>query len=56
MEAETWESTRAVTGGTGRYLGATGAIVQRQIGRNTIVVDGFVAPNFRYEANLLLPG
>lgn len=46
---------RAVTGGTGRYLGAKGAITQRQIGTNTIVVDDFSGPNLRFEADLLLP-
>lgn len=53
--SDTWQTVRAVTGGTGRYLGATGAITQRQIGTNTIVVDDFSGPNFRFEADLLLP-
>lgn len=53
--AERWTSTRAITGGTGAYLGATGAITQSQIGRNTTVIDDLAGPNFQFTADMVLP-
>lgn len=55
MSEEGWEVTRAVTGGTGRYLGATGSITQHQVGTNTITIGDFPSPNFHYAGELFLP-
>ena len=49
---------RAVTGGTGQYLGATGEVRQTNKGFNTTVFadgSGDNAPNFGFELDLLLP-
>lgn len=50
---------RAVIGGTGRYIGATGQVVQNGNGTNTTVLRGVPddpnAPNFRFDFTLLLP-
>lgn len=49
---------RAVTGGTGAYLAAHGAVTQANHGVNTTVLaDGLgdPAPNFRFTFDLLLP-
>lgn len=50
-------STRAVTGGTGEWLGATGAVRQVPRGVNTTALYGTPdpAPNFTFEFDLLLP-
>lgn len=50
--------TRPIVGGTGRYLGATGSLVQEDRGANTTVLDdgtGDNAFNFAYTVDLLLP-
>ena len=50
-------STRAVTGGTGEWFGATGAVRQRGRGANTTVLYGSTdpAPNFTFEFDVLVP-
>lgn len=48
---------RSVIGGTGRFLGATGAVLQRGNGENTTTLRGIgeKAPNFRFVFSLLIP-
>lgn len=49
---------RAVTGGTGLYIGSTGEVRQTNKGFNTTVFadgSGDNAPNFGFELDLLLP-
>ncbi len=48
---------RSVIGGTGRFLGATGVVVQNGNGRNTTTLRGIgeKAPNFRFVFTLLVP-
>lgn len=48
---------RAVTGGTGRYMGALGQVTQTNNGFNTTVFHGTpdAAPNFIFEFDLLVP-
>lgn len=48
---------RSVIGGTGRYAGATGVVLQHGNGRNTTTLKGIgeKAPNFRFEFKLLVP-
>jgi len=48
---------RSVIGGTGRYAGATGVVVQRGNGRNSTELRGVGAnaPNFRFEFHLSVP-
>lgn len=51
-------STRAVIGGTGRYMGATGQVTQRTHGTNTTVFfdgSGDNAYNFIFDFDLLIP-
>lgn len=48
---------RSVIGGTGRYAGATGVVLQHGNGRNTTTLNGIgdKAPNFRFAFSLLVP-
>ena len=48
---------RAVSGGTGAYLGATGQVLQRNNGRNTTIFAGteFQALNWVFEFDLRMP-
>lgn len=50
-------STRAVIGGTGKYMGALGQVTQAGNGVNTTVLRGTPdpAPNFIFEFDLLMP-
>lgn len=51
-------TTRSVSGGTGRYMGAIGQVTQVNHGVNTTVIDdgtGDPAPNFVFTFDLLLP-
>ena len=50
-------SMRAVNGGTGRFMGATGQVAQTHMGPNGTVLFGFDFPadNFRFEFDLRLP-
>jgi hypothetical protein len=45
---------RSVIGGTGRYRGARGEVIQQVIGTNTTVINGFgmPAPNLRFSFKL----
>lgn len=57
--SDTEEQTpiRSVVGGTGRFAGATGVVLQHGNGRNTTELRGIGdnAPNFRFEFSLLVP-
>lgn len=59
-EFEGWAAPRAVLGGTGRYAGARGVVVESQIGTNaTTSGAGAVmpaGPNFRFEFELFDAG
>ncbi len=48
---------RSVIGGTGRYAGASGVVLQNGNGRNTTTLRGLgeKAPNFRFDFRLLVP-
>ncbi len=51
-------STRMVVGGTGRYMGASGQVLEIGKGTNTTVMDdgtGDLAPNFTFEFDYFLP-
>lgn len=50
-------NTRAIVGGTGDYLGATGQVTQQYISDNTTVLNGIgdPAPCFRFVFDLRLP-
>lgn len=51
-------ATRVLVGGTGRYLGATGQVLEVINGANTTVLDdgtGDLAPNFTFEFDYFVP-
>lgn len=51
-----WSATRAVTGGAGRYAGASGQVVQTMTGKNTTAsYNGSAGANLRFAFDLLLP-
>ncbi len=56
-DAEKEAPIRSVIGGTGRFLGATGVVLQKGNGKNTTTLRGIgdKAPNFRFEFTLLVP-
>lgn len=56
-DAEEQAPVRSVIGGTGRYAGASGVVIQNGNGKNTTTLRGVgdKAPNFRFVFTLLLP-
>jgi hypothetical protein len=56
-ETEKEPPVRSIIGGTGRYAGATGVVLQHGNGRNTTTLRGIgqKAPNVRFEFRLLVP-
>ncbi|MBW3665478.1 MAG: hypothetical protein KY469_20475 [Actinobacteria bacterium] len=52
-EAADWAAPRVVVGGTGRYAGARGTVVQRFVGVNATVGPLGNGPNFRFSFDLL---
>lgn len=47
-DGNTWESERIVVGGTGRYAGVRGTVLQQFIGTNATVGPTGFGPNFRF--------
>ena len=50
-------AVRVVVGGSGKYLGATGQLVQQNYFKNTTVLAGVgvQAPNWTFEFDLRMP-
>lgn len=56
-DTEDQAPVRSVIGGTGRFAGASGVVVQHGNGRNATTLRGIgdPAPNFRFEFTVLVP-